>query len=173
MSSVCIHPPGRVEVRKFPPTGLGARVPTFQRQCLDCLEVLDLRPLDPTNLPLGAVACNVPICEFDRKAERKARGRTGLGGRGNSKRRTLEAFYRSAAWRNPKSGQRARVMARDGWLCQDCAARGIRTPATDAAHIRYADPVERTPDSDVKASCSDCNQRERTDRIRRGRRVVE
>lgn len=151
----CSHPPARIEIRKFPPAIGG--VPTFRRQCLDCFEMLDRRGLDPLNLPGGVLARDVVLCKF----KPKKRTHTGFGGRGNSKRQTLEAFYRSAFWRGP-NGQRARVLARDGFQCI-CGA-----PATCAAHIRYSDPLESTPDRDVRASCKGCNDDEREQRITRG-----
>jgi len=151
--SECSHPSESVEVRKFIPTFGG--VPTFRRQCLECCAVVDRDELDPVDLPGGVLACDVMLSKF----ERKKRTATGFGGRGNSKSRNLGKFYRSSKWRK----QRDRIINRDRYRCADCGA-----PATCAAHIRYSDPIESTPDSDIKASCDECNQKEREQRITRG-----
>jgi len=133
------------DLRKWPRIG---QPPGFARQCRGCgsrgawIDVLDVISdgVDPGSVPMAKLS----------------RGSTGLGGDGNSKRREYRKFLRSAAWRR----QRERVLARDRYRCADCGA-----PATCAAHIRYADPIERTPDRDVKASCDECNQAERESRI--------
>ena len=144
----CPHPEDRVEVRRFRRAFGGE---SFRRLCLECGEKLDARPLDPLDLPGGVSACDVPL----HTPPRVPRAR-GLGGRGNSKRRAWEKFMRSAAWRK----QRDRVLARDRYRCVDCGA-----PATCAAHRRYSDPIERTPDRDIVASCEQCNRAEREKRI--------
>lgn len=77
------------------------------------------------------------------------------------RRREYLRFVHSAAWR----AQRSRVLQRDGYLCR-CGEE-----ATEGAHQRYSDPIEATPDSDIEASCRDCNQREREQRIAFGRRA--
>lgn len=146
----CEHPEDRVEVRRFRRAFGGE---SFKRLCLECGEKLDSRALDPMDLPGGILACDVPLAPNPRPAKTR-----GLGGRGNSKRRSWEKFMRSSAWRK----QRERVLARDGYRCRDCGA-----PATCAAHRRYSDPIERTPDRDVVASCDRCNQIEREQRITR------
>lgn len=132
-------------LRKWPRIG---QPPGFALQCPECgargpwVDVLDVLAdrIDPGLVPMAKLS----------------RGSTGLGGDGNSKRRAYRKFLRSAGWKR----QRERVLARDRYRCADCGA-----PATCAAHIAYADPIERTPDRDVKASCEECNQREREDRI--------
>lgn len=96
------------------------------------------------------------MCKIDVKGKR---GSTGLGGVGNSKARAYRKFMGSAAWKR----QRERVLARDGDVCQFCGEH-----ATEGAHDRYADPIERTPDAWIKASCKECNSEERRTRITRG-----
>ena len=144
----CQHPEDRVEVRRFR-RGFGGGE-SFRRFCVACGTKLDARPLDPMNLPGGVLACDVALHPNPRIPR--------FQGRGNSKRRNFEKFLRSAKWRK----QRDRVLARDGYRCRDCGA-----PATCAAHRRYANPIEATPDRDVVASCDECNQAERTERITR------
>lgn len=146
----CAHPEDQVEIRRFRRAFGGE---SFRRFCLECGEKLDARPLDPLNLPGGVNACDVQL----HVPPRVSRAR-GLGGKGNSKRRAWEKFMRSSGWRK----QRDRVLARDRYRCRDCGA-----PATCAAHRRYADPIERTPDSDIVASCEQCNRDEREQRITR------
>lgn len=146
----CAHPEDQVEVRRFRRAFGGE---SFKRLCLACGLKLDHKGLDPLNLPGDVPACDVPFAPNP-----KVPPIHGLGGRGNSRRRKLDAFYRSSAWRK----QRERVLARDRYRCVDCGA-----PATCAAHRRYANPIESTPDRDVVASCDACNQAEREQRITR------
>lgn len=145
----CDHPEDQVEVRRFRRAFGGE---SFRRLCLACGEKLDRRPLDPLDLPGGVLACDVPLVPNPRPAKTR-----GLGGRGNSKRRAYEKFMRSSAWRK----QRERVLARDRYRCR-CG-----DPATCVAHDRYSDPIERTPDRDMHASCDECNRLEREQRITR------
>lgn len=149
----CAHPGNRVEIRKFPRLGQPAG---FRFQCLECCKPIG-RWLDRRDLPDGAHPGHVLMAKIDVKAKR---GATGLGGDGNSKRRAYQKFLRSAAWKR----QRERVLARDNDTCRDCGGH-----ATEGAHIRYADPIERTPDSWITASCKACNLGERTNRIAFGR----
>lgn len=157
----CSHPEDRVEWRKWVP-GLGGAI-RFRLQCLECLEGIgpkDTRPLDlPDNVDPGSLL----MAKIDMG---KKRGRTGLGGRGNSKRREFEDYYRSAAWRG-RGGIRDRVLIRDGNRCQDCGQR-----ATEVAHIEYPADVWKTRPEHCKASCRECNQREREERIAFGRRDI-
>lgn len=146
----CPHPEDRIEVRKFPRMGKPAG---FKRQCLECFEEMDSRWLDRRDLPGGVHPGHVLMARID---VHKKRGSTGLGGDGNSKRAAYRKFMGSAAWKR----QRERVLARDGDVCRDCGGH-----ATEAAHIRYADPIEKTPDRDIKSSCRDCNSEEKSQRI--------
>lgn len=148
-AGLCSHPDERVEVRRFRRAFGGE---SFRRLCLECGEKLDARPLDPLDLPGGVLACDVPL----HTPPRVPRAR-GLGGRGNSKRRDYERFLRSAKWRK----QRDRVLARDKYRCR-CGE-----PATCVAHDRYAPRIEDTPDRDLHASCTPCNNAEREQRITR------
>ena len=147
--SRCARPAGSFPeaLRKWP--RLGA-LPGFAIQCEECgrrgpfVDVLDVlaEGVDPGLVFLADIS----------------KGSTGLGGQGNSGRREFQKFYRSASWKR----QRERVLARDQYRCADCGA-----PASCVAHIGYANPIESTPDRLVKASCDDCNQAERVDRITR------
>lgn len=87
---------------------------------------------------------------------RKHRARPG------KRRRDYRRFMTSRAWRV----QRLRVFVRDGYVCQ---TPGCEEDAIEAAHLRYADPIQDTPDDWIVASCRDCNQRERENRIAFGR----
>lgn len=144
----CAHPEDQVEIRRFRRAFGGE---SFRRFCLVCGSKLDARPLDPMNLPGGIHPSTVALHPTPCIPR--------FNGKGNSKRRNFEKFLRSSKWRK----QRDRVLARDRYLCQDCGA-----PAECAAHIRYASPIEATPDRDIKASCNACNMAERERRITRG-----
>lgn len=117
----------------------------FAHQCADCLrkvggyrEAWDLpERLDPASVPWA----------------KKREGATGLGGRGNSSRRARDDFRRSAAWRR----QRARVLERDGYSCR-LYLEGCTEKATEAHHKSYADPIEKTPDSEIIAVCTECHR---------------
>lgn len=152
----CTHPGDRVEWRKWPPS-MGGAV-RFRRQCLECLEGLgpkDTRPLDlPDDVDPGALLMA--------KLPPSRKGRTGLGGRGNARRRDYEAYMRSPQWRG-RGGVRDRVLIRDRNRCQFCGAR-----ATEVAHVDYPDDIWNTRAENCKASCRDCNQREREQRIASG-----
>lgn len=71
------------------------------------------------------------------------------------------AFYKSADW------QRVRdyCMKRDQWLCRDCLANGIYTPAEEVHHIIELDPVTvmkpevaLNPDNCVSL-CRECHRK--------------
>jgi len=49
-----------------------------------------------------------------------------------------EFFYKSKQWQHT----REYVMKRDNYLCQDCLAKGIQTPAEEVHHI-----IELTPEN--------------------------
>lgn len=101
------------------------------------------------------------LTEDDRRALRpvpvkKRRARPG------KRRRDYQRFLRSRAWR----AQRLRVLQRDGYECRHCGAL-----ATEADHLTYGDPIEATVDSQIVASCNDCNLERRASRIAFGRRA--
>lgn len=150
----CLHPEDRVEWRKWPPSiGGGVR---FRRQCLECLEGLgpkDTRPLQlPDSVDPGALLMA--------KVDRKKKGRTGLGGRGNARSRELQRFYKSAKWRG-RGGIRDRVLTRDHNRCH-CGER-----ATEVAHVFYRESIWDTRVEDCVASCGACNLAEKSERITR------
>lgn len=158
----CSHPPDRVEWRKWIPS-LGGPV-RFRLQCLECFAGLGPKDTRPLDLPDGVDPSRLVLAAIDVAAIRKKRGRTGLGGKGNSRARELDRFRASPKWRG-RGGIRDQVLIRDGNLCVDCGAR-----ATDVAHIEYPDDPWTTRAEHCKASCSECNQRERQERIAFGRR---
>lgn len=70
----------------------------------------------------------------------------------------LEEFYhqkRHKAWRE-------KVLRRAGYLCQECARYGRRTPATVAHHIKHADafPELRYDVTNGRALCAACHNKE-------------
>ena len=147
----CTHPDDRIEWRKWPST-MGP--PKFGPQCLDCLEPVG-RLVPKRKVPLQVDTATILLRKYDVKAERRKRGATGLGGRGNSRRRKYEAFLKTRRW----AELREHVLERDQRRCQDCGA-----PANTAAHIRYPADIRDTRPEDLKASCVDCNQAEREQR---------
>lgn len=153
----CTHPETRREWRKWLPS-LGGPV-RFRLQCLECFEGLGPKDTRPLDLPDGVDPGKLQLARIDFS---KKLGRTGLGGEGNSRRRELEKFYRSPLWKG-RGGIRDRVLIRDGNRCQDCGAR-----ATEVAHIEYPPSIWQTRPEHCKASCRDCNQSERQQRITRG-----
>ena len=150
----CAHPADRVKWRKWLPSmGRGVR---FRQQCLDCLAGIgpkDTRPLDlPDEVDPGALLMA--------KVDHRKKGRTGLGGRGNSRSRELQRFYRSPQWRG-RGGIRDRVLERDHNRCK-CGAR-----AREVAHLFYRESVWDTRAEDCVASCGACNLEEKSLRITR------
>lgn len=141
----CTHPNlEEGEVRRF----RYANGSYFALQCPDCLRAVG-RKLEPD--ALGIHPREV------KRAEPK-RGRTGLGGSGNSKRRNFEARFRQADWKR----LRARVLDRDDFTCRSCGEA-----ATEVHHRTY----ERFGNErleDLVASCAECNQAERQQRIAGG-----
>lgn len=152
----CVHPEGRIEWRKWIPS-MGGAV-RFRRQCLECLAGIGPKDTRPLDLPDDVDPGSLLLAKID---VGKKRGRTGLGGRGNSKRRGYDDYLRSPAWRG-KNGIRDRVLIRDRNRCQFCGAR-----ATDVAHVEYPDDIWKTRPEHCKASCRECNQSERSERIAR------
>ena len=76
-------------------------------------------------------------------------------GEGNSKAKKYAAYLRSSAWKR----RRDAALERDNWECFSCGEI-----ADQADHITY----ERFGNerlSDIRASCGDCNQQARQDRI--------
>lgn len=78
-------------------------------------------------------------------------------GRGNSRTRKKQDFYRSKEWH----AQRDRVLDRDDHTCRNCGDY-----ANSVHHIRYAPILAETPDEDLVASCVPCNTGEAE--LRRG-----
>ena len=152
----CEHPDEMVEWKKWP-SSMGP--PKFGRQCESCGECLDKPLVKLRNVPLEVDAGACLMAKISRSTMGKKSGRTGLGGRGNSKSRAYAAYMRSAAWRGPE-GVREFVLRRDGRICQDCGEE-----ANTAAHIKYPKDIRDTRPSDCKASCEECNQAERPQRI--------
>ena len=71
-------------------------------------------------------------------------------------------FYKSSAW----LACREAYLARRHYLCEDCLARGIYTPATTVHHIEALTPLNiHTPEitlgfSNLRAVCRDCHAKE-------------
>lgn len=157
LSDPCAHPLDEIEWRKWIPSFGGAV--RFRLQCQKCLEGIGPKDTRPLDLPDGVDPSRIVMARMDFA---KKRGRTGLGGDGNSRRRDLEKFYRSPKWRG-RGGIRDQVLIRDGNRCQDCGQR-----ATEVAHITYPPSVWDTRPEHCKASCRACNQAERQQRIAKG-----
>ncbi len=130
----------------------------FAPQCLECKAQIG-KPVHPRDVPLDVDAGACLMAEIDFKAERAKRGPTGMGGKGNSKRRAYDAYMRSARWRGP-NGVREYVLERDKGICQDCGAK-----ATCVAHRTYPRDIRDTRPEHCKASCNVCNQAEREERL--------
>lgn len=143
--NTCRHPNrDQAQVRRFRYAG-GSY---FALQCPDCRQRVG--PKIPAD-ELGVHPKEVPWAQ----RTPKKRGRTGLGGNGNSKRRDFEARFRHASWR----GLRDRVLDRDDHTCQSCGEA-----ATEVHHVTYERFwYERL--EDLVASCRNCNLAEREQRI--------
>lgn len=150
----CAHPEDRVEWRKWIPSmGGGVR---FRRQCLDCLAGIGPKDTRPLDLPDDVD----PAALLMAKIDHRKKGRTGLGGRGNSRSRELKRFYGSKQWKG-RGGIRDRVLIRDHNRCE-CGAK-----ATEVAHLFYRDSIWDTRAEDCVASCGACNLAEKSQRITR------
>lgn len=117
----------------------------FGVQCSDCLRRVG-RKLEPDELGMHP--------KDVKRAEIK-RGRTGLGGNGNSKRQDFEKRFKDKSWRP----LRARVLDRDDYTCRNCGEA-----ATQAHHLTYERFWHERLD-DLAASCGPCNLAEREQRI--------
>ncbi len=125
---------------------MAAGIWVFRAQCQSCGRGVGAK-LDVTRIPKPL---DVPL--WDYKLEREGRKK-----KPTAKTRSRQAFYRSKEWKR----QRDRVLARDGFIChlvvgpdgEICGAEN----ATQAHHVRYSDPIEDTPDSDLISVCEDCH----------------
>lgn len=139
MPASCFHEkPG--SIRKFK----RGRIVFFGIQCPDCLKLVGpkLKPDEPEGLIHPK---DVPLAEVKRPFQ----------GEGNSKRKKYAAYLRSAAWKRRQSD----VLERDDHTCRHCG--GI---ANGADHLTYEN-FGHEPLEDLVASCNDCNQQARQDRI--------
>ena len=138
MDSVsCTHE--ETKIRRRP--RIGQQPDVVQRQCVneDCLEELG-KPVSITDfIPETRL-------KFPRWVKKPRTPQP------TSHTRHLEEFRNSPAWRGPH-GQRQRVLERDEFTCQSC-----EEIATDAAHKRYADPIEETPDDWIVSLCQSCHR---------------
>lgn len=132
---------GPVEVRRRD----GRRA---QQQCAACLR------------PIGRPLALEQFADEGRSLQFWLRARS--AGRGTRKRRTYQAFLRSAVWR----AQRLRVLERDRYVCR---GEGCGEPATTVHHRSYRPVLAEVPDSELAASCARCNLAERAARIGRDR----
>lgn len=78
----------------------------------------------------------------------------------NSKKRDYSAHLKSKFWHALKLV----VFERDGYLCMACKRAGVETEATALGHKHYRTFGHEQPE-DVEASCNDCEQAERQQRI--------
>lgn len=64
--------------------------------------------------------------------------------------REYRKFLRSVEWML----QRSRIVLRSGGLCELCHKRRLK----QIHHLRYSEPIDATPDSDLVAVCGYCHR---------------
>ena len=80
-----------------------------------------------------------------------------------------EFFYKSKTWQHT----REYVMKRDHYLCQDCLAKGIQTPAEEVHHIiplqpeNITDPSITLNEENLIRLCRECHRARHGARERR------
>lgn len=131
----------------------------FGKQCDECLELVG-RLVTLRRVPLSVDTANIHLAKIDFAAARKKGGRTGLGGRGNSRRKRYDKYMRSKHWREV----RQIVLERDEHRCME---PGCSAPATEVGHIFYRHDIRDTRPEDCIATCRPCNLAERQRRIQR------
>ena len=70
----------------------------------------------------------------------------------------LREFYDGKAWRS----KRAKILRRDGYMCQHCKRYGRRREATEVHHIKHLDefPELALVDSNLISLCHACHNRQ-------------
>lgn len=80
-----------------------------------------------------------------------------------------EKFYKSTAWQ----AVRETAMRRDRYLCVDCMAKGLYTPAEEVHHIReltpdnIGDPAVSLNLDNLVSLCRECHKARHTGRVTR------
>jgi len=139
----CFHEkPG--SIRKFKLGG----ITYFGVQCEDCLRIVGPK-LSPTEL-------EGPEGKIHPKDVSWAEKKKPFQGKGNVKKRTLQAYYRSSIWKR----KRDQVLERDQWICFGCGEI-----ADQVDHITYPEELGTETLDTLRASCGDCNQEARQQRI--------
>ncbi len=95
---------------------------------------------------------------------RKHRARPGR------RRKNYDRFMRSATWRR----QQDRVWKQHGGSRKyppPCYVPGCEQPGRQCAHLKYATPIEDTPDEWIRPCCKAHNMMERDNRVAFGRRA--
>lgn len=81
-----------------------------------------------------------------------------------------QAFYKSKAWEHTRKAYAASV----GWICEDCAQKGLIVPGKVVHHIRpitpqnIIDPSVTLEWSNLRLVCQDCHAWEH--RLNKGKR---
>ena len=107
----------------------------------------------------------------------KSRSHVTLGGGGSSPDKERDenvkdfarGFYKSKAWQRVRDN----TMKRDAWLCQDCLARGVYTPAEEVHHIKELtadninDPEVSLNMANLVSLCRECHRQRHTGTVKR------
>lgn len=138
---------GVMETRRF---GNG-----FWLQCGECHEKIGPQ-IDVANL-------DVHPSEIERaELKRPKASRTGLGGRGNSRRRNYEARFKEKDW----PAKRDACLVAANWECQALASPDCMGVANQADHLTYERfEARRERPEDLQAVCGPCNLELRSRRI--------
>ena len=137
MSRCPPHPEDRIELRKKPRVGGGS---VFIHQCLACGDVVGRVPLE--RVPDPRI-----VKHFDSRLYHQPQL--------TARRREFVARFKRADWKR----LRLLVLERDHYTC-----RGCQDMATEVHHLTY-ERFGAELLTDLAASCFDCNQREREQRI--------
>ena len=140
MKACASHPADRVELRRKPAVGGGVH---FVLQCGLCGQQVG-RPV-----PLHRVPDPVNVKRWNARLARRAHP--------GSVKRGYQARFDRADWKK----LRRLVLERDRYLCQRCGER-----ADEVHHLTY-ERFGHERIADLAASCLECNQKERCDRIAR------
>ena len=107
----------------------------------------------------------------------KSQSHVTLGGGGSSSDKERDenvkdfarGFYKSKAWQRVRDN----TMKRDAWLCQDCLARGVYTPAEEVHHIQELtadninDPEVSLNMANLVSLCRECHRQRHTGTVKR------
>lgn len=123
------------------------RVSYFGIQCPDCLRLVGPK-LSPSELDEGEgqiLPGDVPRADKKRSFQ----------GPGNAKKRKYSAYLRTSKWK----AKRDECLQAANWECWNCGE--VADQADHITYERFGDELQ----SDLRASCGDCNQQARQDRI--------